>query len=65
MGEKEQKEVFWGEEPLGGASRNVHESFSLKLSGSYKAGFPLPLFLLFLTLIAPSSPASSLDWLAD
>ena len=45
LGVKEQKDVFWGgEEPLGGASRNVHDLFSLKLAGSFPAGSPHPDF---------------------
>lgn len=66
LGEKDQKDVFWGgEEPLAGASRNVHESVSLKLAGSFEAGFPPALLSPFLTLLALSPSAFSLDWLAD
>lgn len=65
MGEKEQKDVFWGgEEPLRGVSRNVHESVSLKLAGSFEAGFPPALMSPFPTLTAlPSLPLPWVGWL--
>lgn len=67
LGEKEQKDVFWGEEePLGGGSWNVHEAVSLKLAGSFKAGFPPGPISLVPTLIIlfPPLPAPW-GWLAN
>lgn len=65
MGEKEQKDVFWGgEEALAGASRNVHESVSLKLAGSFEAGFPPALLSPFPTLLpCPPPPLPWIGWL--
>lgn len=64
---EETKIVYWEDKPLGGTRRNVHEVVSLKLAGSFQAGFPQPspphLSSSFISLSSLSSP--SLDLLAN